>query len=578
MIKLYRSMALGAFLFSASFSTVSSGQWMKQANAQLQIAVENSDYEVTDIVKAFSKQGIRISKEEAQKIKENVLLALSDAKQYGIGNSKVDFAAIEIAQDLELDISAGSNSVKNIVSAVDFLLKNPPPAKPKTPPPSWLSYYNKTLSLISDATFNQLVSQAGFSPVKISWEDIGRHANSSWGDRISDVGIWVRRDEKDPQSASLAMSVRRDNNFRDKVLMVPSDKIKIHRQVNGKTEELTLTERLAELKLSSPKRDRNVIVSNQFAVVPVPAKDMAGAWKKGEPPRAAFNFSIYPYGSTNYVITDVIEGSSEAIVGPGNHQYLYANIDGKKAPFTASRAEDRQDLLKLEAELKAQGMDVDVQRYYLIQIPLKKNAKNIQLSNLGTPNMARGFAVEGDGLGGGSSFGLGGLSVSSGSGGSGYGSGLTTATSMPKPAPAKAKNGKPNKTTAVPTTPVAESQSAPLAEPQPLPSAPSVAADVMEEEVATNVDTKKEESKKEDPTAGLTKVAIGHGDAEGDYFGGSGFENQRSDEPVRVTVVYFVTPVSHVTQKDMESFTKAFQAWDSQAIWGGSFVTKESGF
>jgi hypothetical protein len=31
-----------------------------------------------------------------------------------------------------------------------------------------------------------------------------------------------------------------------------------------------------------------------------------------------------------------------------------------------------------------------------------------------------------------------------------------------------------------------------------------------------------------------------------------------------------------VSRKDMDAFTKAFQAWDGEAIWGGSFVTKES--
>src|SRR6185503_5118749 len=50
-----------------------------------------------------------------------------------------------------------------------------------------------------------------------------------------------------------------------------------------------------------------------------------------------------------------------------------------------SRAEDRPDLLKLERELKAQGMDVDVQRYYLIQVPLRRDAKDVRLSNMGTP-------------------------------------------------------------------------------------------------------------------------------------------------------------------------------------------------
>ncbi len=76
--------------------------------------------------------------------------------------------------------------------------------------------------------------------------------------------------------------------------------------------------------------------------------------------------------------------------------------------------------------------------------------------------------------------------------------------------------------------------------------------------------------------AGFTKVAIGHGEAEGAYSMGSGFQGQRAEEPIRVTVVYFVTPTGPVSRKDMDAFTKAFQAWDGQAIWGGSFVTKES--
>ena len=49
----------------------------------------------------------------------------------------------------------------------------------------------------------------------------------------------------------------------------------------------------------------------------------------------------------------------------------------------------------------------------------------------------------------------------------------------------------------------------------------------------------------------------------------------RAEEPIRVTVVYFVTPVGKITRTDMERFAAAFEAWDQQAIWGGSFVVKE---
>jgi hypothetical protein len=466
------------------------------------------------IVEAFGRQGIRINAAEVAGIRADVLLALEAAGTEGIGNSKVDFAAVEIAHDLGLDTSPGSSTVRNVVAALRDLHERSRgrsagtrPEGPRPPPVEWDRYFDDTVNLWNQPDFLALVREKQFHPVKISWEDIGRHENSAWGDRISDVGIWVRKVESDPESARLALSVRRDSNFRDKILVVPSDKIKVHQRVGGKTVEKTLPQHLAELGLTSAARDRNVIVSNQFAIVPVPSRQMHGAWPSGVPPRAAFTFSIFPYGSTNMVITDVIEGSHDAVVGRGGHQLLFANVDGQKAPFTASRAEDRPDLLRLEKELRAQGMDVDVQRYYLIQVPLRRDARGIGLSNMGNPPMPRPPILAAPAGG--------------------------AAPSM-VPAP-----------TAVP--------------PPPTPPAPQTAARV----------TKSEEQ------AGLARVAIGHGEPEGPYSAGTGFKGTRADEPIRVTVVYFVTPTGRVTRKDMEGFAAAFAQWDGQAIWGGSFVTKE---
>lgn len=449
----------------------------------------------------FGYQGLHINEAEAQGIRPNVLLALKEARQHGLGNSKVDFAIVEIAQDLGI---SGDPAMKSIRAAIGRLLRvdwkgRPEPVQPRL---DWEEYFNETTSLWNRSDFMGLMNRRSFHPVKISWEDIGRNENSVWGDRISDVGIWVRQSEGDPSSARLALSVRRDSNFRDKVLMVPADRIKIHTRSWGRMVEKSLPERLQELGLASKNRDRNVIVSNQFAIVPVPARNMRGAWPEGVPPRAAFNFSIFPYGSTNFVITDVIEGSHEAIVGPGTHQMLFANINGQKAPFTASRAEDRQDLLQMERELKAKGMDVDVQRYYLIQIPLKRNARNIQLSNMGTPPFRGVYG--------------GPLALSEEADYAAAESGWVYKSSKPEAAPQA--------------------------------SAP----------------------------AGLDRVAIGHGEAEGAYFMGSGYRGMRAEEPIRVTVVYFVTPVGRITERDMDTFSKAFAQWDSQAIWGGSFVTKET--
>jgi hypothetical protein len=462
------------------------------------------------IVEAFGRQGIRINTAEAAGIRTNVLLALDVARKQGIGNSQVDFAGVEIAADLGLDTSPGSNAVKNVVAALRDLHERQGgrptvtrPEGPRPPPIEWDRYFEDTTNLWNQQDFLALVREKQFHPVKISWEDIGRHENSAWGDRISDVGIWVRKVESDPQSARLALSVRRDSNFRDKILVVPSDSIKVHQRVGGQTVEKTLPQRLAELGLASAARDRNVIVSNQFAIVPVPSRQMHGAWPAGVPPRAAFTFSIFPYGSTNFVITDVIEGSHDAVVGRGGHQLLFANVDGQRAPFTASRAEDRPDLLRLEKELRSQGMDVDVQRYYLIQVPLRRDTRGIVLSNMGQPPMPRPPVLAGP-------------------------AGGAPPTMLPMP------------TAAPPPSP----------------------------ETAARATTPQEKP-------GLARVAIGHGEPEGPYSTGAGFKGTRADEPVRVTVVYFVTPTGKVTRKDMEGFAAAFAQWDSQAIWGGSFVTKE---
>ena len=148
----------------------------------------------------------------------------------------------------------------------------------------------------------------------------------------------------------------------------------------------------------------------------------------------------------------------------------------------------------MESDLKAAGMDVDVQRYYLIQVPLRRDARGIRSSNMGTPPFER---------------------------------------PMPVAAPYAMTGGVAGATKQA--------------------AIPSAA----------------------EPQAGLDKVAIGHGEVEGPYFGGAGYRGARADEPIRVTVVYFVTPVGAITRADMANFAKAFAAWDSQAIWGGSFVVKE---
>ena len=236
----------------------------------------------------------------------------------------------------------------------------------------------------------------GFHPVKISWEDIGRHQNSVWGDRISDVGIWVRqREARSAKRAPRALRAPRQQLPRQGA---GGAGLARSRSTSGSANARSrrrCRERLRRARSdAAATRDRNVIVSNQFAIVPVPARSMRGAWPERRAAARGLHLQHLP------VRLDQLRHHRRDRGQPRGDRRPRASTSccsptstARRAPFTASRAEDRQDLLKLERELKAQGMDVDVQRYYLIQVPLRRDVRGIQLSNMGTPPWRRAFAV-----------------------------------------------------------------------------------------------------------------------------------------------------------------------------------------
>ena len=82
---------------------------------------------VAQIRSAFSRQGLRINLAEASGIRADVLLAVKEARAHGLGNSKVDFALVQIAQDLGLETGPGSHTVNNLRGAIAELMKAAPP-------------------------------------------------------------------------------------------------------------------------------------------------------------------------------------------------------------------------------------------------------------------------------------------------------------------------------------------------------------------------------------------------------------------------------------------------------------------
>ena len=91
-----------------------------------------------------------------------MLRALADARAGGIGNSKVGFAAVEIASDLGLDTSAGSNAVKNVQAAIAYLVR-PGVTTPPSAPLEWEGYFQETTNLWKRPDFMLIVRSSSSS-------------------------------------------------------------------------------------------------------------------------------------------------------------------------------------------------------------------------------------------------------------------------------------------------------------------------------------------------------------------------------------------------------------------------------
>ena len=178
-----------------------------------------------DVVAAFGKQGIRINGSEAAAIRDDVLLALEEARGHGIGNSKVDFAAVEIAEP------PGPRHLARLERGEERRGGHPP--SPSTrghvgrPAPAaaaveWSRYFDRTLSLWNDQAFLRLVGQ---KRLPAGEDQLGGHRPLR-GQRLGRPhqrrGHLGARGRARPGAARLALSVRRDSNFRDKVLVVPA--------------------------------------------------------------------------------------------------------------------------------------------------------------------------------------------------------------------------------------------------------------------------------------------------------------------------------------------------------------------
>jgi hypothetical protein len=306
--------------------------------------------------------------------------------------------------------------------------------------------------------------------------------------------------------------------------------------------------------------DKNVMVSMQFAVVPVPGG--RAAWSKpdpaasladgapGGPPRpaaadapsrVAFNLSVSPAGSAAYVIADTAGGGGEAVVAGGSHSLLFADVDGQRAPFAAG---ERQGPGGPEAARRLGGVDIDAQRLCVVQVPLRAGAKGLAPGGMGAPPEAPDPADPDPGPAPTTTYPA-----------TTYPPGRAPRP-LPRPAPVPRPKPKP---AAVPGP--GKALPPPGVDYHPVrPNRPAMAAELSAAEGPEGG----AEGSAGSARPGLVRpgrVAFGHGEPEGPYSPGGGFRGSRAPEPVRVTFVYFVTPRGQVLEPDMERMAEALAGW-----------------
>ena len=223
-------------------------------------------------------------------------LALEEARAHGIGNSKVDFAAVEIASD------ARPRHLAGLEHGPQRRRGHRVPARPAArrggatpphavrPPLEWSATSTRRVGLWNDAGFLRLVAAEGLPPRQ---DQLGGHrplrraasgatASATWG---SGCG----RTRRTPvERAARALGPPRQQLPRQGAGGAGLAQIKVHQRVGGRTVEKTLPARLAELGLASatprPQRDRLEPVRDRARAGARHARRLAGGRARRGPP------------------------------------------------------------------------------------------------------------------------------------------------------------------------------------------------------------------------------------------------------------------------------------------------------
>lgn len=290
---------------------------------------------------------------------------------------------------------------------------SPPPARirpmPQPMPESWDAYQHfrqvieRTRSLMSNTTAQQLAQQLKLNILDITWEDTGRYQNSAVGPNISDMTIQVQQFNPRSQQYELSlMPVIRNPNFADVTADVPLDRfyLRIGNEKGQNLQRVTLRELLGNLRqyLHQPNswkgtgkslladRDTHVLVSAQACFLPI----AQGGKTEFNP--VLFNYQSSEQNPAVLTILATREGSSVTVIdnkrdgfnaGRTWGQRLFFNKNGQRASLTGQRASDfpvtptpdGRPAGLTSAAAESSGMNMVM----LIQVPLKYKPRPMRL-------------------------------------------------------------------------------------------------------------------------------------------------------------------------------------------------------
>lgn len=253
----------------------------------------------------------------------------------------------------------------------------------------------KTASMVSDRTAQNLAQKHGLNILNVTWEDTGRYKNSCVGPNISDMTIQVQQKDKRGGYNVTCMPVIRFPNFSDRTGDIASDKffLLVGNEKGKDLKKVSLKDFLGNIRkyLSKPgswkgkkksllaKRDSHMLVSAQACFLPIPKSG------KAEFNPVIFNYQSYSGDPAVLTILATREGTSVTVIDNKRDgfqagftwgQRLFFNQEGERASLTGERMsdfkEDDKGGKKNTSNASKKNDNTGLNMVMLIQVPLKQ--------------------------------------------------------------------------------------------------------------------------------------------------------------------------------------------------------------